>query len=441
MKILLILPNDLAFPDGQRWSDKNKASDYVPTRRYAYAPITLTTLAALVPAEVNAEVEIIDEGVQELPEEVQADLVGISTTTANAPRAYRIADRARARGMTVVLGGWHPTALPSEAMEHADAVVAGYAERAWPQLVLDFKNHRMKRFYEEPWEDVFENAMPFARRDLLKKKAYLMPNTFEATRGCLNKCHFCVVPGVAKGKFSARPVDQVVEEIRQGKQKKIGFVDHSPTEDLAYVKELYEALIPLGITWYGNTTTKIAEDDEWFDLAVKSGCKGLLFGFESLSQDALIENSKGFNKVRGYEALIKKAHDRNLSILACFVFGFDGDDRNIFQKTYDFVNETSIELCQYAVFTPFPGSPAFDRMRDEGRIVTTDWSLYDGKNVVFEPRGMTADELQNGFYSIWKKTYSYPSIVRRAFGEWVSPFPVLVANLGFRFFTRAFVPQ
>ena len=441
MKILLILVNDLTFPDGEGWAQKSKHSSYVPTRRYAYAPTTLTTLAALVPQELNAEIAIIDEGVQRLPAEFEADIVGISTNTANAPRAYRIADRARSRGMKVVLGGWHPTALPSEAKEHADAVVKGYAEGSWPQALLDFKNNCMKEIYEEPWAHVFQGKIPFAKRELLRKRAYMLPNTMETTRGCLNQCEFCVIPGGSNGRFYTRPIAQVVEEIKHMNKKKIAFLDSSPTENLDYVKELYHALMPLKIKWYGNATTKIAEDDEWFELAVKSGCRGLLFGFESLNQDALTRSNKGFNKVRKYEQLIKKAHDHNIAILGCFVFGFDEDDPSVFERTYTFVNDSRIELCQYAIFTPFPGSASFERMRVDGRIITTDWSLYDGKNVVFEPKNMTVNELQSGFLSIWKRTYSYRSILTRAYGSPAPFFPFLVANVGLKFFTGFFVPR
>lgn len=441
MKILLILANDLSFPDGEGWAQKSRRASYVPTRRYAYAPTTLTTLAALVPQELDAEIAIVDEGVQRLPPAFEADIVGISTNTANAPRAYRIADRARSRGMKVVLGGWHPTALPLEAMDHADAVVKGYAEGSWPKALLDFKSRRMQRIYEEPWKQVFQGTMPFARRDLLRKGAYTLPNTMETTRGCPNQCEFCVVPAVSKGGFYKRPVAQIIEEIRHTGKKQIAFLDSSPTEDLNYVKELYHALIPLNIKWYGNTTTKIADDDEWLHLAVKSGCKGLLFGFESLNQDALNKSNKGFNKVRRYKELIKKVHDSDIAILGCFVFGFDEDDPSVFEKTYEFVNETRLDLCQYALFTPFPGSVAFERMKKEGRITTTDWSLYDGKNVVFEPANMKVDQLLSGFYWIWERTYSYRSILRRAMGSGASLFPVLVANMGLKFFTKAFVER
>lgn len=442
VKILLILVNDLTFPDGKGWADKNKAFGfgYRPTRKYAYAPTTLTTLAALVPSEIDAEVEIVDEGVQRLPEDFQADLVGISTNTPNAMRAYGIADRARQKGMKVVLGGWHPTALPSEAMQHADAVVKGYAERSWPQLLLDFQNNHIKTLYEAPWADIFEGNMPFARRDLLRKGAYMFPCSLEATRGCLNHCEFCVVPGASKGVFHTRPVDQVIEEIKCMGRKTILFLDFSPNEDLDYAKGLYEALIPLGISWYGATTTKTAEDDEWLDLVVRSGCKGLLIGFESLDQEALARTNKGFNNARKYHEFIQKLHNHAISVLGCFVFGFDGNDSSVFEKTFDLVNDASIELCNFSILIPLPGSLLFERMKRDGRIITTDWRLYDGRHVVFEPQNMTIAELKSGLHWIWERTYGYRSIFKRSADSRKSRLSVLAANMGLRLFSRTFLP-
>lgn len=443
MRILLILANDITFPNGKGWADRTRVFGfrYLPTRKFAYAPTTLTTLAALVPSELNAEIEIVDEAVQSLPEDFQADLVGISASTPNAMRAYRIADRARERGIKVVLGGWHPTALPFEAMQHADAVVKGYAERSWPQLLLDFQSNRMKELYEETWADVFQSNMPFPRRDLLRKGAYMFPSTLEATRGCLNRCEFCVVPGASKGRFYARPIDQVIEEIKCMESKRVLFLDFSPTEDLDHAKRLYSALIPLKISWYGATTTKIADDDEWLELVVRSGCKALLIGLESLDQDALDMSNKAFNKVGKYKELIKKLHRNDISVVACLVLGFDGNDSSVFQKTFDFISDTSIELCNFSVLIPLPGSPLFDRMKREGRILTTDWRRYDGRYVVFEPQNMTIAELQSGLYWIWKKTYGYKSICRRTLDSRKSRLSVLVANMGLRLFSKSFLPS
>src|SRR5947209_7056747 len=225
-----------------------------------YAPLTLTTLAALVPEELGAEVAIQDEGVQPLDLEFDADLVGITAITGTAPRAYRIADELRAKGHTVVLGGVHATLLPEEAARHADAVVTGYAEKSWPDLLRDYAQGRLKRHYFAPTGKRLE-GVPVARRDLLRKERYATVNVIEATRGCPHKCDFCVVPAAWANTYAHRPVEEVVAELATFEQRHAVFIDLSPTEDVHYAKALYRAMIPLRIRWVGLSTTRIAEDD------------------------------------------------------------------------------------------------------------------------------------------------------------------------------------
>src|SRR6516165_3584632 len=287
-----------------------------------YAPLTLTTLAALVPPELDAEVAIQDEGVQPLDLDFPPSLVGITAITGTALRAYAIADELRARGHTVVLGGVHPTLLPDEAAAHADAVVTGYAERSWPQLLRDFVAGRMQRRYFAPTGKRLE-GVPIARRDLLKRERYATVNSIEATRGCPHKCDFCAVPAAWANIYAHRPVEDVVAELRTFEQRHAVFIDLSPVEDVHYAKDLYRAMIPLGMRWVGLATTRVAEDAELLDLAAKSGCRGLLIGFESVSQATLEETRKGFHKAQNYAEIVKRLHDHGIGIQGCFVFGFD----------------------------------------------------------------------------------------------------------------------
>jgi radical SAM superfamily enzyme YgiQ (UPF0313 family) len=197
MQILLIAANALRLDDGKRWRETHS--------KYAYAPTTLTTLAALVPPELNANVKLVDEAVDQVPDDFcNADLVGISTMTCDAQRAYQLADAARAKGFPVVLGGYHPTFMPEEAGEHADAVVKGFAEAAWPQLLRDFARGSMARMYEADWQDAFVSNLPVPRRDLLNRKAYTLPNTVETSRGCPNQCSFCIVPPMHQRRYVQR---------------------------------------------------------------------------------------------------------------------------------------------------------------------------------------------------------------------------------------------
>ena len=400
-----------------------------------YAPLTLTTLAALIPPELNADVRIIDEGVDEIdPDTLEADLVGISAITGTAPRAYEISARLRRRGIPVVIGGVHPTLMPNEAMANADSTVVGYAEDAWPELLRDFAAGRMARRYDQN-PSLSLAGRPFPQRQLFDTSLVNVAHTLEATRGCIYQCEFCVVPA-AWGKPLQKPVADVIADIRQMRAKRVIFLDLNLIADVAYAKELFTALIPLKIQWGGLATTTIAWDDELLDLAAQSGCRGLLIGFESLNQASLVETKKAFNMRRGYHEVVRKIRDRKIALMGCFVFGFDHDTLSTFDETVDFVLASHMDLPRYAIAVPFPGTALYKRLKAEGRIVTEDWGLYDGQHVVFEPKQMTAAQLLERTRLAWKKTYSYASIFRRLAGSRTRLPIAIPANFGYRFYAN-----
>jgi radical SAM superfamily enzyme YgiQ (UPF0313 family) len=400
-----------------------------------YAPLTLTTLASLIPSEIPADVRIIDEGVDEIdPETIDADLVGISAITGTAPRAYEIGAQLRKRGVPVVIGGVHPTLMPEEAMQHSDSVVAGYAEESWPQLLRDFTRGRMQRRYDQSPTLKLEN-LPFPQRQLFDSRLVNVGDTIEATRGCIYKCDFCVVPA-AWGKPLQKPVADVIADIRQMGAKRLIFLDLNLIADIPYAKELFTALIPLNIRWAGLATTTIAWDDELLDLTARSGCKGLLIGFESLNQESLKEAKKAFNMRHSYHDVVRRIHERGIAIMGCFVFGFDHDTLDSFDETVEFVMDSKMDLPRYAIAVPFPATSFFKRLKAQGRISTENWSLYDGQHVVFEPKNMTADELQRNTSRAWKKTYSYASIWRRLAGSRTQLPVAIPANFGYRFYAN-----
>src|SRR5687768_8549399 len=238
-----------------------------------YQPLTLTTLAALVPPELKAELHLIDEGISDVSLDLDVDLIGMTVITGTAPRAYELADRFRRRGITVVLGGPHVTLIPDDAQPHADAIVVGYAEDTWPQLLRDFTTGQLNsRYTQAPGLSLA--GRPFARRDLLPGKHFLTNNVFEATRGCVHACEFCVVPTAWGRRPFQKPVNDVIADIRQHGARKLIFVDLNLIADRAYAIELFKALIPLKLRWYGLSTVLLADDEELLDFAQASGCSG-----------------------------------------------------------------------------------------------------------------------------------------------------------------------
>ena len=400
-----------------------------------YAPLTLTTLASLVPPEIPAKVSILDEGVEEIdPRAIDADLVGISAITGAAPRAYEIAAHLRGRGIPVVLGGVHPTLVPEEAMRHADSVVAGYAEESWPQLLRDFVGGRLQERYDQSPSLKLAN-LPFPQRSLFDARMVNVAETIEATRSCIHQCEFCVAP-VAWGKPLQKPVADVIADLRQMGARRVVFLDLNLISDLAYARDLFTAMIPLKILWGGLATTTIAWDDALLDLAARSGCRGLLLGFESANQASLNEAKKGFNMRHGYREVVERIHERGIAIMGCFVFGLDNDTLDSFDETVDLAMESHMDLPRYAIATPFPATPFYKRLKAEDRITTEDWSLYDGQHVVFRPHNMTAGELLENTRRAWKKTYSYTSIWKRLAGSRTQLPGAIPANLGYRFYAH-----
>ena len=260
-----------------------------------YAPLTLSTLAALVPAEIDVEITIVDEGIEEIdPTTLAADLVGMTVITGTAMRTYELAAQFRQRGIPVVLGGPHITLIPEDAQPHADAIVVGYAEETWPQLLRDFVAGQMQPRYDQA-PGLSLAGMPFPRRELMKRDSYITTHVFEATRACIHRCDFCVVPTAWGSKPLLKPVAEVVADIRQHYAKRIIFIDLNLISDRDYAAELFEALIPLKVSWFGLSTVLLAKDRPLLELAARSGCSGLLMGFESITPANLKESKKGFN--------------------------------------------------------------------------------------------------------------------------------------------------
>ncbi|MBR0660648.1 B12-binding domain-containing radical SAM protein [Neoroseomonas oryzicola] len=400
-----------------------------------YAPLTLPTLASLIPPEIEHELTIIDEGVDDVPLDFPADLVGITVITGTAPRAYEIAAAFRARGISVVLGGPHVTLVPDDAQPHADSIVVGYAEDTWPELLRDFVAGAMRPRYVQAPDFSLANR-PRVDRTLAARHRYATSHVFEATRGCVHGCEFCVVPFAWGRDPYQKPIEDVVEDIRASGARQAIFIDLNIIADLDYAARLFEALIPLNITWYGLSTTLLADKPDLLELCVRSGCRGLLIGLESISKGGLREVRKGFNDPARYPELIRLLHARGIALMGTFVFGLDDDRPDVFEKTAEFVIECGIDLPRFAIVTPFPGTAMYRRMEAEGRLLTRDWELYDGQHVVFRPAHMTVQQLEQGNRAAWRRAYSWRGIWRRYRDTTAATGLYLAANLGYRHYAR-----
>lgn len=260
----------------------------------------------------------------------------------------------------------------------------------------------------------------------------------EISRGCCNNCNFCVVHSHCD-KYVQKRVESVIEEIKFLGKRKIAFLDFSPFEDHKYAMQLFDKLRPLKIKWYSCMTTKNAEDEEFVAKAAQSGCSGVLIGFESVSQDSLKVGNKSFNNPSKYKDIISNLKRNKMMVLGSFIFGFDEDDKTVFSHTLDFINESKIDLLHYAIITPFPGTRLFDQLEKANRITTYDWSKYDGTQVVYRPLKMSAEELQAGYFDIYKKSHSISSITRRVLQSRQDLIERLTTNIGFRLYILSFI--
>lgn len=396
-----------------------------------YAPLTLTTLAALVPAELETDIRIIDETVERVDLNLDADLICMTVITGTAPRSYKYADYFRSRGIKVALGGVHVSMLPEEASQHADIIFTGFAEYTFPQMIRDFVLGQAKAHYAQG-ENFILSGQPLARRDLLKPRGYITTKTLEAVRGCSYPCTFCAYPTAFGRQVYHKDISQVIQEILALDSKLVVFPDVNLMADRQYAKNLFSALIPHDKMWLGLVTSAIGLDDEMIQLFAKSGCKGLLIGFESITQSSQHFINKGVNQVANYQELMNKLHSHGILVQGCFAFGSDEEDASVFERTVDMVVKTKIDLPRYSILTPFPKTKLYDHLESQGRIFERDWAMYDVEHVVFTPKKMSVDQLMDGITWAWEETYSLKNIHQRLKPYRHSPWLSLPLNLGYK---------
>lgn len=416
-RILFVLPG---WPKGRLWGEMS----------FRFPSLSLAVVAASTPEKW--ETALHDEGFGPVDLGDPADVVALTGMTAQATRAYEIADAFRSRGKTVVMGGFHASNLPAEALQHVDAVVVGEAESVWPRLLSDLEEGRLQKVYR-PDGPVDTAAIPVARRSIFDGKGYLLTNTIQTTRGCPYDCEFCSVTAYFGRKYRKRPVETVLAELAE--MKKRGsyafFVDDNIVVDRNYSLKLFRGMKGLGMKWLSHASLDLAEDPELLTAMGEAGCIGLFVGFESLDEKALAAMGKKTNHVATYLDAVKAFRDSGIGILGSFVLGLDGDGPDVFERTLRFCESARLPAAIFPILTPYPGTKVRERLLAEDRILSSDWRNYDMEHVNFRPKGMTVAELQAGYDFLMKEFYSFGSMWRRL--SWHRSLPAFgPMNLGFR---------
>jgi len=370
--------------------------------------MALAILAALTPPDI--ELRVTDELVDDIDYAWPADAVALSVNTTSSPRSYEVARHFRGLGAKVIMGGIHPSVMPDDAQAHADAVVIGEAEAIWPQVLDDLRVGKLRERYEAVHPD--PAAIPTPRWDLIHGKRYFTTRTFQVSRGCPYGCEFCSSTRFFGTKYRFRPIERVVEEVKSYPKRFMVFVDDNIVGRADYSRELFKALKPLKKRWVAQASIDIARKDDLLRLAKESGCAGVLIGLESVRPENR-ESIKKMRSIEEYEAAIAELRRAGIGVHGSFVFGFDGDTADVVDATVDFVLRNKLEVANYCKLTPYPGTKLYERFNAEGRITESDFSRFDRYNLVFEPQGMSRDELYRKADEAYARTYSLSSILRR----------------------------
>jgi radical SAM superfamily enzyme YgiQ (UPF0313 family) len=401
MRIVLIIP---------RWP-KDSFWDVIA---FKFPLLSTSLLAGLTPP--HHQVSILDESLTEIDFDQEVDLVAVTAITPLAPRGYEIADQFRQRGRKVVIGGIHASWLPDEAKKHSDSVAIGEADEIWIKILEDAEEGDLKPFYRQDGRTDL-SRLPIPKRGLLPQKGYLFHNLIQTTRGCPYDCEFCSVTALHGRSYRMRPISEVEKEIQSLERSRayIFFVDDNLIGNLSHARELLAMLSHYRLRWVSQGPIHVAEDEELVKLMATAGCHGLFIGFESLREGNLELMGKRINRVEMYGKGIQRLHDAGIGVYGSFVFGYDYDDASVFDEFMEFAEANRIEGAFLPILTPFPGTRIYQRLKQEERLLTEDWSKYDMATVVFRPKRMTIEELQEGFWKVNRSFYSVPSILKRIF--------------------------
>lgn len=386
----------------------------------ALPPMGLGVLASRTPE--HYEVGIIDENLEAVDFNTPADLVAVTATTGQAPRAYQIIQEFKKRGVPTIMGGIHASVMTEEAVRFADSVAVGEADELWPVIVKDFEEGKMKKVYRAEAFPSLEK-IPKINRKLFSKK--YMIHSVQTSRGCPCNCSFCSVTRFNGARYRFRSIPDVIEEIEEIEGKRFFIADDSIVglgpEGIDHAKRLFKSLKGLGKSWGSQVCITIAEHDDLLKAAAEAGANTFYIGFESIEAESLKSVNKNVNlrpMIKNYKNTIRKFHDHGIGVIGGFILGTDGDTKEIFDKTIEFIHETGIDGSQFTIMTPFPGTRLYSQVEKEGRLLFTnypeDWVKYNAYEAVIQPRNMTIDELVAGWRNVYSETSSPVRSLRRS---------------------------
>jgi radical SAM superfamily enzyme YgiQ (UPF0313 family) len=383
-----------------------------PIKYSLFPPLGLATLAAYL--DPDLEISLQDEHVERLDLDDAPDLVIIQVYITNAYRAYEIADHYRARGAYVALGGLHVTSLPDEAAPHADTIFLGPGEHTFPQFLRDLAAGTPQRRYFSSVRTL--ESLPPIRRDLIQRHRYLVPNSIVVSRGCPHHCTFCYKDGFFAGgrTFYTQLVDDALAEIARLPGRHLYFLDDHLFGNPHFARALFRGMRGMNRVFQGAATVDSILRDDLVEEAAAAGLRSLFVGFETLSDEGLKGAQKRQNLGRDYRAVVRRLDSLGIMINGSFVFGLDGDDRDVFARTVDWAVQSGITTATFHILTPYPGTALFTEMEAQNRITTRDWDFYDTRNVVYRPTGLTPEELKRGYDWSYEAFYRWSSIFQGA---------------------------
>ena len=400
MKVKMILPS-LTEAENPYWR---------PIKYSLFPPLGLATLASYL--SEDDEIDLVDQHVEKLKLDDQPDLVIIQVYITNAYLSYEIADFYRAKGCYVCLGGLHVTSLPEEAALHADSIFLGPGEETFPEFLKDFRNKTPKKRYFSSVRTL--EKLPPVRRDLIKREKYLVPNSIVVTRGCPHHCDFCYKDAFFQGgkTFYTQLVDDALSEIDRLPGKHLYFLDDHLLGNQKFATELFDGMRGMDRVFQGAATVDSILRGNLIEKAAEAGLRSVFVGFETFSEENLKQSNKKQNLKKDYELAVQRLHSLGIMINGSFVFGLDEDDNNVFSRTVDWAVKNAITTSTFHVLTPYPGTKLFQDFENQGRILTKNWDLYDTRNVVYQTKNISAEDLKAGYDWAYKEFYSWNNILK-----------------------------